>query len=237
MDSLNIFILLSVLAITKALLMSSFLPKIWHKLLFAAICTAFIYFSHSYAISYNIAKLRESLYTQEALMDISLLVMLDLILTLTFFNLTVKMWKQSKTHKLLKAFLYLPSVLVFPAIFYLHVNLIFFSVGVDFLKLTSIYAIITFLFIGVGAILINKLLKEVEFRLELLSIVSVLIIVLVISSTVFHPSLIVYRHVAPIEWNHLIIALVSIGVLFIIGFFKPLIIKLFKSFIRNGKRN
>jgi hypothetical protein len=236
MGSINIFILLSVLAITKALLMTSFLPKLWHKILFAAICSLFVYLSHSFAISYNIARLREYLYTPEALMDISLLIMLDLILTFTFFNFTIKIWLQNKLNNILKIFVYLPTLLVFPAIFYLHVNLIYYSVGIDFLKVSNIFAIITLLFIGAGAVFINKLLKETEFRLELLTIVSILIIVLSISSTVFHPTVIVYNHTAPAEWDNLLIAAFTISALFIIGFFKSVFINFFKSFIRNGKR-
>ena len=92
MDS--VLLLLTLLAVVKTVLSDSLLPRRWQGLSFGLLCAAFVWLSHPWALELNKLQVENALSEQKALMNISLAVMLDLLLTFgmetTFFRFSNK---------------------------------------------------------------------------------------------------------------------------------------------------
>ena len=77
----NILLLLSLCAVVKSLFMTSLLPNRWYRLAFSLSLGAFIMLCHPYAMEVNKLELQRVLSTQSAMMNISLVVMVDMLLS------------------------------------------------------------------------------------------------------------------------------------------------------------
>ena len=120
----NILLLLSLFAVVKSLFMTSLLPNRWYRLAFSLSLGAFIMLCHPYAMEVNKLELQRVLSSQSAMMNISLVVMVDMLLSCYFCIARIKDWEDSKSFRwYTKLFRYMPSLLVFPALYYIHITL------------------------------------------------------------------------------------------------------------------
>ena len=108
---------------------------------------------------------------------------------------------------------YMPSLLVFPAVFYIHVNLFFSIVATDFMLITSGWALFVVLLFVVASLFMRRLFAEKELPIEIILILTLLLFMLTVCGTVFHPSATVYGSGTPVDW---IECVTTLGLLIII---------------------
>lgn len=221
MDS--VLLLLTLLAVVKTVLTDSLLPRRWQGVVFGLLCAGFVWFCHPYALELNKLQVEQALYTKDALMNISLIVMLDLLLT--FGNCRAWIVPRRKTRWMR----YIPTLLIFPAIFYLQINLFFTFAGSSFAAVSTGLAIGIFVILAGGDWAVRTLIPFQEGRIELTLLTGMLIFALTICCTVFHPSATVVSHSAPIDWRGMGLALSVTGVLFAAGYFAPRLLKKLKK--------
>ena len=221
MDS--ILLLLTLLVVVKTVLSDSLLPRRWQRLSFNLLCAAFVWVCHPWALEINKLQVENALSEQKALMNISLAVMLDLLLT---FGTN---WARIVSLRKTRWLRYVPSLLIFPALFYLQINLFFTFAGSSFTTVSLTLATATFVILTCGDFAVRALLPSSENRIELTLLGGMLIFALTICCTVFHPSAAVTNHSTPVDWRSMGLALSVTAVLFSAGYFAPRILKKLKK--------
>jgi len=226
----NILLLLSLFAVVKSLFMTSLLPNRWYRLAFSLSLGAFIMLCHPYAMEVNKLELQRVLSSQSAMMNISLVVMVDMLLSCYFCIARIKDWEDSKSFRwYTKLFRYMPSLLVFPALYYIHITLFFSLTGVDFLRTSiGLAASVTIAF-GLASFYMRKLIAEKELLIELVVILTFFVCVLVICCTIFHPSATVYNHPSPIDWVGCAGTLAVLLAIFILGYLWTQVVRMYKQ--------
>lgn len=225
----NILIVLSLFCFVKTLLMTSLSPGKWYGVVFGCVCAVFVFCCHPYALEQNKLLLERALEGQKILTDVSLVVMADLLLTLGFSWSVLHRLAGNKRGKFCTLLGYVPSMLIFPALYYIHLNLFFSFVGTDFMQLTALLAVGCFLIITGGGAGLRYLLPETDLRLEMTVLMGFLIFILTVCCTVFHPSAMMYSQRSDIDWGGLLSTFLIIVLLFVAGYFQARIIKFFKS--------
>ena len=225
----NILILISILCLGKILMMASLFPKMWQKLALGVLCVASIGLFYPFAIETNKINIENLLMQQDRMMDMTLFFVIDLLLSIGFCRVIFAKINKQTIKKSTMLLAYLPSLMLFPVIFYLQINLSFLFIGTSFLLSTVFYAVFIFLLIFGGAYFVGKLLPEVELRLELIIIFSVLLFALIICCTVFHPSARIFSQSSPINIKELLFSFTTIAAIFTIGFFVSKIYKHLKK--------
>lgn len=209
----NILLILSLLALVKSLFMTALLPNRWYRLGFCLLLGVFVFVSHGYAIELNKLQVQQLLSTQDSLLDISFVVMIDSILSVYFCVARLGGSDSSKVKRYMSVLRYMPSLLVFPAIFYIHVNLFFSIVATDFMLITSGWALFVVLLFVVASLFMRRLFAEKELPIEIILIITLLLFMLTVCGTVFHPSATVYGSGTPVDW---IEGVTTLGLLIII---------------------
>lgn len=224
----NVLILLAVFCIFKTLLMTSLLPGKWYRLAFGGLCAVFVICAHPYAMEQNKLEIEKLMEGQQILMDVSLVVMVDLLLTLAFCWSVLYRLVGHKLNRVNGLLSFIPSMLIFPTLYYIHLNLFFNGAGISFEVLTAILAVAAFLVISGGSLLIRALLPEIDLRLELTVWLGFLLFLLTVCCTIFHPSALVYSHSSPVDWKGLLFTVVVLLCVFVIGYYQNRIIRIFK---------
>lgn len=226
----NILLLLSLFAVVKSLFMTSLLPNRWYRLAFSLSLGVFILLCHSQALEVNKLELQRVLSSQSAMMNISLVVMVDMLLSGYFCLARIKDWEEGKRFKwYTQLFRYMPSLLVFPALYYIHITLFFTLTGVGFMKTSvALTAGVTVVF-GLASFFMRKLIAEKELLIELVVMLTFFVCVLVICCTIFHPSATVYNHASPIDWAGCAGTLGLLLVIFFLGYLWTHIVRIYKQ--------
>lgn len=231
----NILLLLSLFAVLKSLFMTSLLPNRWYRLAFSFLLGIFVIACHPYALDMNKLELQHLLSTKEAMMNISLFVMIDMSLSCYFCIARIKDSEEKRSFRwYTRMFRYMPSLLVFPALFYIHINLFFSLTGVDFMQTSGGLAIATVLLFGLASFFMRKWIAEKELLIELIVMLTLFVCVLVICCTIFHPSATVYNHASPIDWEGCIGTLSVLIAVFVLGYLWTYIVRYYKR-IKNSK--
>ena len=157
--------------------------------------------------------MQQLLSTQDSLLDISFVVMIDSILSVYFCVARLGGSDSSKVKRYMSVLRYMPSLLVFPAVFYIHVNLFFSIVATDFMLITSGWALFVVLLFVVASLFMRRLFAEKELPIEIILILTLLLFMLTVCGTVFHPSATVYGNGTPVDW---IECVTTLGLLIII---------------------
>ena len=193
--------------------MTALLPNRWYRLGFCLLLGIFVFVSHGYAIELNKLQVQQLLSTQDSLLDISFVVMIDSILSVYFCVARLGGSDSSKVKRYMSVLRYMPSLLVFPAVFYIHVNLFFSIVATDFMLITSGWALFVVLLFVVASLFMRRLFAEKELLIEIILIITLLLFMLTVCGTVFHPSATVYGSGTPVDW---IECVTTLGLLIII---------------------
>lgn len=226
----QILLLLALFALLKSLLMTSLLPNRWYRFAFSLSLGAFIVLSHPYALEVNKLELQRFLSTQAVLMDISLVVMIDLLLSSYFCIARIRDREDSRSFRWYTViFRHLPSLLIFPALYYIHITLFFTLTGIDFVRTTAGLAISVTLLFTLASFFMRKLIAEKELLIELIAFLTFFVCLLVISCTIFHPSSAVYHHASPIDWTGCLATLGVLMLLFILGYGWTTAVRLYKQ--------
>ena len=150
--------------------MTALLPNRWYRLGFCLLLGVFVFVSHGYAIELNKLQVQQLLSTQDSLLDISFVVMIDSILSVYFCVARLGGSDSSKVKRYMSVLRYMPSLLVFPAVFYIHVNLFFSIVATDFMLITSGWALFVVLLFVVASLFMRRLFAEKELPIEIILI-------------------------------------------------------------------
>ena len=191
--------------------------KLWQTLIFAGIVMFFLWEMYFYAINQSQITIENMLNNSKILSDITVLLTIESMVCIGFCFLALRSFflnKESKWYKILKWY---SGLLVFPALFYVLTQCIFFFSGVDFPLITIILAIIIFIFISVGSYCFQKFLPEQDFRLEIHFLTSIFITILGLVSTA-NGQIIYVSESEPIQFKTLIITFLLFLSLFFLGF-------------------
>ena len=224
----NILLILSLLALVKSLFMTALLPNRWYRLGFCLLLGVFVFVSHGYAIELNKLQLQQLLSTQDSLLDISFVVMIDSILSVYFCVARLGGSDSSKVKRYMSVLRYMPSLLVFPAVFYIHVNLFFSIVATDFMLITSGWALFVVLLFVVASLFMRRLFAEKELPIEIILILTLLLFMLTVCGTVFHPSATVYGSGTPVDWIECVTTLGLLIIIMLAGYIFSNIRKIIK---------
>ena len=224
----NILLILSLLALGKSLFMTALLPNRWYRLGFCLLLGVFVFVSHGYAIELNKLQLQQLLSTQDSLLDISFVVMIDSILSVYFCVARLGGSDSSKVKRYMSVLRYMPSLLVFPAVFYIHVNLFFSIVATDFMLITSGWALFVVLLFVVASLFMRRLFAEKELPIEIILIITLLLFMLTVCGTVFHPSATVYGSGTPVDWIECVTTLGLLIIIMLAGYIFSNIRKIIK---------
>ena len=224
----NILLILSLLALVKSLFMTALLPNRWYRLGFCLLLGVFVFVSHGYAIELNKLQVQQLLSTQDSLLDISFVVMIDSILSVYFCVARLGGSDSSKVKRYMSVLRYMPSLLVFPAVFYIHVNLFFSIVATDFMLITSGWALFVVLLFVVASLFMRRLFAEKELPIEIILILTLLLFMLTVCGTVFHPSATVYGSGTPVDWIECVITLGLLIIIMLAGYIFSNIRKIIK---------
>ena len=176
-----IAILTAFIAINVVLKLSFW--KFWYTAVWGGIAFLFVYLATDFASEQSQVALDAMLNNPTVLSNITVLLTVETALCMAFcFSSLRTLFKgtQSKWNKILQWY---PNLLLFPALFYLLTQSIFYFTGVSFAYIALGVGTVTFLCIVGGALGIKKLLPEKDLRLELHFLVSLLITLLGLIST------------------------------------------------------
>lgn len=232
-----ILLLLSLFAVLKSLFMTSLLPNRWYRLAFSLLLGIFVLLCHPYAMEVNKLELQRILSTQSAMMNISLFVMVDMLLSCYFCIARFKDRDEIKAFAWYTVFFrYMPSLLVFPALYYIHISLFFNLTGVDFFRTSAGLAIGVVLLFGGASFFMRKLIAEKDLLIELIVLLTFFVCMLVICCTIFHPSATVYNHATPVDWIGCAGTLAVLFAIFIAGYIWTQVVRHYKR-IKNSKHS
>lgn len=211
----SILLLLSFFAVLKSLFMTSLLPNRWYRLAFSLSLGAFIVGAHAEALEVNKLALQHLLSGRDAMMNISLVVMGDMLLSGYFCVARLQDHAGDGRLRWYTVCLrYLPSLLIFPALYYIQITLFFTLTGFDFGRTTLALAVAVTLLFGFASFFMRRLVAEKEMLIELVALLTFFVCILVICCTIFHPSAAVYNHASPVDWAGCIATLsVVLGVI------------------------
>lgn len=231
----NILLLLSLFALLKSLLMTSLLPNRWYRLAFSLLLGAFVAACHPYAMDINKLRLQQFLSSQSAMMDISLVVMVDLLLSGYFCMARIKDRSDSRPFRWYTTlFRHLPSLLVFPALFYIQITLFFSWTGTAFGTISGVLAGGVVLLFGAASFFMRRLVPEKDLLIELVAMLSLLICALVICCTIFHPASVTLHSAGPVDWKGCALTLGGLFLLFLVGFAWSVALRAYKQ-LKNKK--
>ncbi len=211
----NILFLLAVFVFLRELLEISLIPSRLCRYSFALLTGAAIVLEHSYALGGNKLVFEEMMSAKDAALNLSLVVMGDVVFT--FFFASAVAYPGRRIRK--KILGYFPSLLIFPTLYYLHMNLFFASGGLDFGLITGLFAGGTFLLFLLFPRIYRLLFPDKESGLELIFLLSLFIAALSLCTTIFHPSTTIYTRVGEaFDWRSLAGVAAGIAILGVTGY-------------------
>lgn len=199
----NILILLTVLAILKSVISLSLSPGWWNVLCVGILCGGWIIAEHDYLLSWSKQWVDEQITEYSTLMNLSLAIMFDLLLTVGQCWVSMQKWFGKKMTFRENWMQFNLCLSLFPALTYLHVCLFFALPGADFLWETWGLTLGILLFLCGGTWLFRKLIPEMEFRLELTGILAFLLFLAVVSCAVFHPAVQTGEGEQSVDWRQM----------------------------------
>ena len=211
--------------------MTSLLPNRWYRLAFSLLLGVFLFVTHSYALEINKLELQRVLSSQSAIMNISLFVMIDMLLSCYFCVARIEDYEDSKKFRwYTRIFRFMPSLLIFPALYYIQITLFFTLTGVDFTQISAgLITTIVVLFVA-ASFFMRKILDDKDLLIELVILLTLFVCALVICCTIFHPSATIYNHATPIDWKGCATTLGFLSIILFIGYLWAQIVRHYKQY-------
>ena len=152
--------------------------KLWQHVLFAAVCFLFVWLATDFASEQSQVTLQTMLSDPKVLGNITVLLTVETAVCMAYCFTSLRTLfkgKESPWHKVLQWY---PNLLIFPALFYVLTQAIFYYTGVSFEHIAFWIGASVVVFIILGPLGLQKLLPEKDLRLELHFLVSLLITLL-----------------------------------------------------------
>lgn len=192
--------------------------KLWQVAIMGVLSAGFLLFAYTYAIEQSQVTIQQALENTKVLSNMAVLVSIEAGFCIGFCFLALRtlfFGKESRGYKILKWY---PSLLIFPVLFYLLTQSIFYFSGADFFTTTTVLAIGVLLLIIGGAYGIKELLPEEDFRLEVHFLTSLFITILGLISTTNGNTIYVPKS-EPMNFTALGLTFLLFIGMFILGFF------------------
>lgn len=199
----NVLLFLAVLVLVKAVWTISLWPGKWSGLIFGGICVCFIASVHTSVLEWGKTTVDSWISDYDSLTGLSVWVMLDLLLTAILCRAVMQCCFGISAGRGPKWKLYIPPFLLFPALVYLHICLFYWLPGTDFQGGTACYALVVWIIVSGGARGIKKIFPDTSLRLELTGILSLLLFLVTVGCTVFHPSVPVPQIGQTTDWRQM----------------------------------
>ena len=216
----SVLLLMTLLCLLTGIFRNSLAPGKYYPAVFAVVCALFVYFSGHYAVQINKLSVSRAFTDLGAMQNLNVLVTLHLLVTLGFAASLMRKTFGLKRNLFYRMLEYVPALLVFPALFYFYLVLLFSFAGISFTLLGILFSAVTLLLLGGGAYLLRAAVPETELRVELLLVAELLLFVLMVCSTVFHPSITLFSVPSAPDWKSLLYTAVTVAVLFASGYFR-----------------
>lgn len=158
--------------------------KVWQVILFSAVCAGFIILSYPYAINQSKTQITAYLENARIMQDITVLVTIESVICFAFCFAALRELYGRHSKRWVKPLYAYPSLLIFPALFYLLIHTIFSMAGTPFNTITYSMAAIVFILLPLLVLGIRWLLPEKELRLEVHFLVSLFVSIIGLISTV-----------------------------------------------------
>ena len=152
--------------------------KLWQQALFATVCFLFVWLATDFASEQSQVTLQTMLSDPKVLGNITVLLTVETAVCMAYCFTSLRTLfkgKESRWHKVLQWY---PNLLIFPALFYVLTQAIFYYTGVSFEHIAFWIGASVVVFIILGSLGLQKLLPEKDLRLELHFLVSLLITLL-----------------------------------------------------------
>lgn len=211
---------MTLLCLLSGVLRNSLGPGRVYPAVFALICALFVLFSQPYAIEINKLSVYQALENLEVAQNLNVVVSLHFLLVLGVASSLYRKAFGLYRNGFYRILEYIPALMVFPALFYMYLMLLFSFVGTSFSRIGWGFSLVVLLFMGGGSYGLRVVFPETELRTTLMLVVELLLFVLMVCSTVFHPSAMMFSSQSSVDWNSLWCMLGVLAVLFIAGFFR-----------------
>lgn len=147
--------------------------------------TAFILWIYPLSIKQSKTQIENFLADSTMMQNVSVLVTVESVLFFAFCFAVLMEWYENKKHQILRLVLqYYPGVLLFLVLFYGLTQAAFTCIGFNFLTMAILYASTVILSMVLAIVTIKKLFPEMDLRLEIHFIVSLIICILGLIITV-----------------------------------------------------
>lgn len=224
----NVFLLLSFLAVLKLLVEEGERSSWWLRGVHALLYGSFVLALHPIALTINKMWVDETLNTIKWLNDVTLFVMLDMVLSFLAMTSHDVRWPSHARFRyygllqlvfdsLHKVAYFLPPLLIFPALFYFRVELLFLLTGYSFIGITVTLALAVMLLVLLAPY-ISRFLSLTRETAMLLGFVTFL---LVITAMLFTPEGLVHgvaQGDLPKELLHSGLLLVAFAIIALVGY-------------------
>ncbi|MCO6565523.1 MAG: hypothetical protein J6581_08805 [Apibacter sp.] len=176
-------LLMSLILINAAIKLS-----FWKKrqiVIMLLIYTAFILCIYPLSIKQSKIQIQNFLADSVMMQNVSVLVTVESGLFFAFCFAVLMVWYENKKHQIFRLVLqYYPGILVFLVLFYALTQVAFTCTGFNFLTIAILYALTVILSMVLAIVTIKKLVPEMDLRLEIHFIVSLIICILGLIITV-----------------------------------------------------
>lgn len=224
----NVFLLLSFLAVLKLLVEEGERSSWWLRGVHALLYGSFVLALHPIALTINKMWVDETLNTIKWLNDVTLFVMLDMVLSFLAMTSHDVRWPSHARFRyygllqlvfdsLHKVAYFLPPLLIFPALFYFRVELLFLLTGYSFVGVSVALALGVMLLVLLAPYF-SRFLSLTRETAMLLSFVTFL---LVITAMLFTPEGLVHgvsQSDLPRELLHSAVLMVAFAVVALVGY-------------------
>ena len=224
----NVFLLLSFLAVLKLLVEEGERSSWWLRGVHALLYGSFVLALHPIALTINKMWVDETLNTIKWLNDVTLFVMLDMVLSFLAMTSHDVRWPSHARFRyygllqlvfdsLHKVAYFLPPLLIFPALFYFRVELLFLLTGYSFVAVSVALALGVMLLVLLAPYF-SRFLSLTRETAMLLSFVTFL---LVITAMLFTPEGLVHgvsQGNLPRELLHSAVLMVAFAVVALVGY-------------------
>lgn len=184
----NVILLMTLLCLVSGLFRNSLAPGRSYPWLFASGCAVLVFFSGGYAIGINKLEVEAAFSDPGVMQDLNICVTLHFLSVLGFASAKMRRTFGLEMPRFFRVMEYVPALLVLPAFFYLYLVLLYSFAGIPFSWIGLGLTVFVFLFMGAGSWLLRMAVPETELRASLLLLVELLLFLLMICSTVFHPT-------------------------------------------------
>ncbi len=231
----SVFLLLSFLAVLKLVTEEGERVSWWVRGVHAILLAGAVFLFHPFTLTINKIWVDETLNTLRWLNDVTLLVMLDMLLSILAVTARDVRWPSPRRIRyygllhvifdtLHKSAYYLPPLLILPALFYFRVELLFLLPGYSFLGVTVILALLVALLV----LLAPYVKRCLALTRETSMLLSFLTFLLVVTAMLFTPEGLVHGVVhsdLPAELLHAALLLVGLCIMAALGYFLQRIAK------------